>query len=314
MSRHRLDKRSMPASIASSTAIDLSRLPPPDIILQRTFESILADLRADFLARFPAFSAAVESDPVQKLLETSAYRELVNRAEYNLRARGAMIAYATAADLDNLAALYAVTRLIVTPADPEIGAPAVMESDDALRARVLLAPDSFTVAGPASAYIFHALSASGDVLDASAISPTPGQVVVTILAQPTEDAPEGEPTPELLDIIEAAISADTVRPLTDEVIVQAADIAEFAVDATLYVFAGPDRNLILATAQASIADWLAANRRLGRDAPRSAMIAALHVGGVQRVVLNSPVADIAADATQAWFPTSVAVAIAGIDE
>ncbi|MES2905074.1 MAG: baseplate J/gp47 family protein [Pseudomonadota bacterium] len=304
----------MPASIASSTAIDLSRLPPPQIIAQRVYEDILADLQADFLARFPAYSAALESDPVQKILEISAYRELVLRADFNLRARGTLIAYATGADLDNLAALYAVERLTITAADPGSGTPAVLESDDALRARVLLAPDSFTVAGPASAYVFHALSASGDVLDASAVSPTPGHVVVAVLARPTEEEPSGEASPELIAIVDAALSADTVRPLTDLVTVQSAAVTAFSVTAQLHVFAGPDRNLILATAIASLQAWLDENRRLGRDVPRSALIAALHVGGVQRVDLTEPLLDLVFDATEAGWAEEIAITIAGIGE
>ena len=57
---------------ASSTAIDLSRLPPPDVVEALDFEAILARLRADFLARYPDFTAFVESDPEIKLLETRA--------------------------------------------------------------------------------------------------------------------------------------------------------------------------------------------------------------------------------------------------
>lgn len=304
----------MPTSIASSTAIDLSRLPAPDIIGQIGYEAILAELIADLQARWPEFSALVESDPAMKILEVSAYRELLLRAEFNLRARGAMVAYATGADLDNLAALFGVTRLVITPADPETGAAAVLEGDDALRARVLLAPDSYTVAGPALAYVYHALSASGQVLDASATSPAPGEVVVAILAQPTEEDPSGAASPELVATVEAALSADTVRPLTDLVTVQSADITPFAVTAELTLFAGPDANLILSTAQASLNRFLAANRRLGRDIPRSALIAALHVAGVQRVELIEPAADLVFDLTEAGHADSISISIAGTGE
>ena len=62
---------------ASSTAIDLSQLPAPDVVETLDYEAILADWRADFLARYPQFSAFVESDPAIKLLETGAYRDAV---------------------------------------------------------------------------------------------------------------------------------------------------------------------------------------------------------------------------------------------
>ena len=55
----------------------------------------------------------------------------------------------------------------ITTANPEAQTPAIMESDEALRRRALLAPEAYSVAGPEGAYISHALGASGDVLDAS---------------------------------------------------------------------------------------------------------------------------------------------------
>jgi phage-related baseplate assembly protein len=45
-----------------------------------------------------------------------------------------------------------------------------MEADEDLRQRIVLAPESFSVAGPELAYVFHARSAHPDVLDASATS------------------------------------------------------------------------------------------------------------------------------------------------
>ncbi|MBA4162391.1 MAG: baseplate assembly protein, partial [Novosphingobium sp.] len=91
---------------ASSTAIDLSRLPPPDVVEALDFEAIFNRLRADFLARYPEFTAFVESDPAIKLLEVVAYSELVMRQRINDAARSVLIAYALGGDLDNLAAIF----------------------------------------------------------------------------------------------------------------------------------------------------------------------------------------------------------------
>lgn len=170
-------------SATSATAIDLSRLPAPLIVEQLDYAVILAALRADMLDRFPDFSAAVESDPVQKLLEVCAYRELLLRAAFNERARGCLVAFAVGPDLDNLGALLGAYRLEIEPADPLSGTPAVMESDADFRRRIILAPEGYSVAGPEGAYIWHALSADADVLDASATSPDPGEVVVTVLSR-----------------------------------------------------------------------------------------------------------------------------------
>lgn len=292
---------------AAATSVDLSRLPPPDVVEVLDFEAILADIRADFLARFPEFSANVESDPVVKLLETFAYRELVLRARINDAARSVLVAYAAAANLDNLAALFGVMRQEIAPADPLTGAPAIFEDDAALRRRVLLAPDSFSVAGPASAYVFHALSADADVLDASAISPLPGEVTVTILSR----VGDGSAAPELVQAVADLLQGDEVRPLTDLVTVASAEIIAFDIDAQLVLYPGPDQALILATSNAALDRLLETNRRLGRDITRSAIIAALHTGGVQNVILNTPVADVAVDLTQIANVNARSVIVAG---
>lgn len=295
---------------ASSTAIDLSRLPAPDVVETLDFETILARRRADFLGRYPEFTAFVESDPAIKLLETGAYAELVLRQRINDAARSVLIAYAGGGDLDQLAAIFGVVRRQIAPADPVTGTPAVMESDEDLRRRVLLAPDSYSVAGPASAYVYHALSADGDVLDASAVSPRPGEVTVSVLSR----VGNGTAAPELLATVRNLLAGDEVRPLTDRVTVQSADLVAFDAIAQLTLYPGPDAQLILDTATAALAQLLASNRRLGRNISRSAIIAALHVGGVQNVNLIAPVADVFIEQTQVASVGTVEVTIAGFDE
>lgn len=298
----------MVGSIASSSAIDLSALPAPEIIAQPTFETRLAGKLAQLLALSPEFSALVESDPAMKLLQADTYDELILAQAMNDAARGLLLAFAAGAALDQLAALFGVSRLTITPADPETGSAAVLETDTALRQRVQLAPHSFSVAGPELAYVFHARSAHGDVADATAVSPTPGEVLVTVLSA----SGTGVPAAPVLDAVRAVLDGP-VRPLTDLVTVQAADPVDFAVTAELFVFAGPDQTLILNTAQASLAAYLASARRLGRDIPRSALIAALHVGNVQRVNLLAPVADIAVTPAQFGNPSATTVTIAGTE-
>ncbi len=297
----------MSGTIATSTAVDLSRLPPPDVVEALDYETILALLQADFAARLPGFDAWVESDPAIKLLEIAAYRELVLRQRVNDAARATMLAYASGGDLDNLGALFGVPRRELEPADAATGAPAVMEADADLRRRLLQAPDAYSVAGPRLAYVFHALSAHGDVLDAAATSPAPGEVIVSVLSRQGD----GDASPQLLSVVEAAVAADDVRPLTDAVSVQASTIVRFQIEAELTLFSGPDQNLILQSAQDAVADTLAANRRIGRDIPRSALIAALHGAGVQNVALISPAVDVVVGETGAAWADDITISIVG---
>lgn len=297
----------MPELVLPSATVDLSRLPAPTIVPALGLEAERAALIDDLVERYPDFTATLESDPAIKQIEAFAWRIELLRRTADTGARGLLLAFAEDAVLDQLGAFVGVVRLVVTPADPEAGTPAVLERDDDLRERIALAPASFSVAGPEEAYVFFARAADARVAHASATSPDPREVVVTILAR----AGDGAAPPDLLAAVAAIVNSKPVRPLTDLVTVQSAEIIDFAIDAELTLFAGPDRSLVLDAAHAQLDDYLARSRQLGRDRPRSAISAALHVAGVQRVVLNAPAEDVVCDATQAANCTGITIEVTG---
>lgn len=294
------------------SAIDLSLLPSPAVIEPLSFETILAEMVTDMQARQPTWDATVESDPVMKQLEVAAYRELLVRQRINDAARAVLLASATGADLDHLAALQNVQRLLLDPGDPAAipPVPPTYEDDDRLRRRVQMAPEGQSAAGPEGAYVFHALSAAAAVLDVSVQRPVAGEVLVTVLSV------EGDGTapPELLEVVELALSAAEVRPLNDTVTVAGAAILPYSIAATLYLYDGPDAALVLASAEAAGQAYAAASHRLGRDITLSGLYAALHRPGVQRVELTSPAASIAVNKGQAAWCTGIALVNGGVDE
>ena len=73
------------------TSVDLSQLPPPDVVETLDFETILAEMLADLRARDAVFDALVESDPAYKILEAAAYRETLIRQRVNEAARAVML-------------------------------------------------------------------------------------------------------------------------------------------------------------------------------------------------------------------------------
>ena len=294
---------------ATFTAVDLSRLPAPDIVEELDFETILADAVARMQAQMPEFVTR-DSDPATKLLQVFAYFAQLLRQRVNDAVRAVMPAYAVGADLDNIAALFGITRFTLTPADEALGIPAVMESDADFRRRMVLAPEGYSVAGPEGAYIFHALSADADVLDASATSPAAGEVLVSVLSR----TGSGAASAALVSKVAAYVSNETRRPLTDFVTVQSAEIVPYAVEATLTTFSGPDGGVVLAAAQANLDAYIASSHRLGRDITRSAIFAALHVEGVQNVELSAPAADIIVSRTQAPHCTGTTINYAGTGE
>jgi phage-related baseplate assembly protein len=296
--------------MASFTAVDLSKLEAPDLIDQFDFETIFANSLAQFLTLMPEFSATTEADPLYKVIQLFAAREMNLRQLINEKAKQCMLAFATGINLDHLGALFGVNRLILDPGNAALSIAPTMESDSDFRRRIQLAPEGFSVAGPEGAYVYHALSAHSDVLDASATSPAPGDVVVTVLSR----TGDGTPSSDVLNAVRTTLTDSDVRPLTDAVTVVAARIIPFTVQAQIYTYAGPDSEVVMAEARRRLNTYLAESHRLGRDVPESAIKAMLFADGVQRVVLISPASDVQITRSQAPYCTSINVTHAGTDE
>lgn len=296
------------------TAVDLSKLPFPSAVEALSFEELLAQYIADLQSRDPAFTALLESDPAYKVMEVCAYREMLLRQRVNEAIKAVTLAYAEGSDLDQIAARYNVERLVITPANPNTIPPtsAVLESDDALRRRIQLSFEGFSTAGPEGAYIFHALGADADVLDAAAYGPpeTPGVVRVAVLSR----TGDGEAPTALLDKVDETLSDQDVRPLTDQVTVESADIIDYAVIAELTLYDGPDSAVVIQAAEDAMAAYAEQNHRLGRDVTLSGIYAALHQEGVQNVTLTSPAANVVTAWNQATNCTGITITAVGVGE
>ncbi|OEZ88795.1 baseplate J-like protein [Janthinobacterium sp. HH106] len=302
-----------------STPIDLTQLPAPSVVEVLDFEAILATRKAHLVSLLPeAERAAVtallelESEPATKLLEENSYQETILRNRVNEAGKAVMLAFALDGDLDQLGANVNVARLVITPANPSALPPvaAVMEDNDAYRLRIQEAPDGLSVAGPKASYEFHARSADGQVKDASATSPAPASVTVTVLANNAT----GIASAELLATVAHALNAEDVRPLGDRVTVQAAQVIDYQIEATLFIGVGPEVPILLDAARANAVRVSQPRRPLGHSIYRSACSAAVHVEGVRKVVLTSPAADIELDATQAARCTAINLNVVVLDE
>ena len=125
---------------------------------------------------------------------------------------------------------------------------------------------------------------------------------------------DGTASKELIDIVASALNGEEVRPVADRVTVQAAEIVPYEIDATLYIYPGPESEPIRQASEQKLQAYIADQRRLGRDIRLSAIYAALHVEGVQRVELAQPVADMVLDDTQASNCTGYTITVGGYDE
>ncbi|MFV2946423.1 baseplate J/gp47 family protein [Pseudomonas japonica] len=269
------------------SAIDLSALPAPQVLedldFEETFQRDLATFKS-FVGE--SWAAPLESDPATKLLELGAYNKVGTRARINDAAKALLLAYAKGSDLEQLAANVNLKRLVVQAEDLSSSPPQaeVLEEDDALRERIQLVYEGLTTAGPRNSYILHARNASGQVADATAESPSPAVVTVTILSL----LGVGGADAALLRAVEVALNDENVRPVGDRVNVQSAEVLPYRIDAVLYMSGnGPESEAALAECRRRLTAWINPRRRLGVEVARSAIDAQLHISGVSRVELGN---------------------------
>lgn len=279
-------------------AINLADLPAPTVLEALSFEDILADMKANAIARMPELEPALglQSDPMTKLLEVAAYYVLTERARFNNGSRQNMLAFAAGTNLDHLAANLGVRRL-------------VGEDDEAFRARAQLAPEAYSVAGSVGAYVFHASSASTRVRNVTVQNAGGGDVAITILSEVDEASADGSAPQDLLDLVSAKLNADTVRPLTDRLTISSATITPYDVVAELTVQEGPDPEIARTAAIDACRAYADGRRLLGRQVTRSGLLGALHAVGVTNVNLVQPANDIPIDVDEASFMASLTVTV-----
>ena len=273
-------------------SIDLPDLPAPDVVETLDFESLRTAILDDLNSRLDDQVIDLESEPLVKLIEAFAYRELLVRQRVNESARAVMLASAQGADLDNLAALLNVER--------QAG-----ESDERFRKRVQLAHESYTAAGTAGAYEWHAMDASQAVVDVSVSRRQPGRVDVVVLG------PDGRLATDDLRQVQQRIESDEVKPLTDMVAVRNAKVRAYSLEADLTLYLDPDGETVRQRAMDGVRAYADSIHRLGFDATTSGLIDALHVEGVQSAELTQPAENVVVDDDTVTELTDVTVRIAG---
>jgi phage-related baseplate assembly protein len=169
------------------------------------------------------------------------------------------------------------------------------ETDDHLRVRIQAAPNRFSVAGPVGAYRYYALSADPSIIDGQVTSPAPGQVSVYVLTGPITQQPAAAPNSAgiagstLLDEVQALLSADAVRPLTDTVTAMAVTEVDYQITGTVTLYSDADPVSTMSAANAAAQSYaIALASRIQRDIVPSQIIEALSVAGVYEVVLTAP--------------------------
>jgi len=291
------------------SVIDISTLPPLEVLESLDSEALLRQrltkLKELWAAADPPFGAqydvdGLEFDPLKITEELATYFELLLRDRVNQATRATTLAFASDGDLDGIASRYpgGVPR--------QDG-----ESDERYRRRIWLSANSFTTAGAAEAYQFQALTAEPSLRDVSVtmVKRSVNEPVVVVTAMSERADPR--PTADELERVRQRLHDPGVKPLTDVVIVRAPRLLVTGYKAKIWLFPGPDADVVLASVNQRIAALIEEQRWLGYDHTRNALHAALHAPGVQNALIDEPTADIAAGPTEAVKVESVEVRLMG---
>ncbi|HCF9853787.1 TPA: baseplate J/gp47 family protein [Pseudomonas aeruginosa] len=321
----------------------LNTLAEPEIVKVEQFETLLEEFKADTLAyiqeRDPEKAARVaesldnDGELLSLLLQAMTVRLQTHERRYNARIKQMLAWWAEGSNLDARLADMGLERRVISPGNPNAfpPVPAEEESDADARIRYYLAPHApaagsrlqyrreamtlgeratVTVEAPTAnqvvvTYTFGGDSMAAKVKDANGRQTAPGQVAVTVLAR----AGDGTPSAALLEAVRRHFARDDVRPETDLVTVQAAEIVRYRIRAVVYINTGPDAALTKGQAEAALATYAAERHILEGYVDPSRIDYVLHAAGAERLELLEPLAPIECTASQAPYCEGVEIEV-----
>ncbi len=321
----------------------LNQLAEPEIVKVEDYEALLAEFKAELVSyvqpRDPEMAARVavaienSSELATLMMEVFTVRLQTHERKYNTRIKQMLAWWATGSNLGARAADMGLERRVISEGDPSAFpvVPPVEESDEELRLRYYIAPHA-PAAGSRLQYRREALTL-GERATVSVEAPEPGKVVVTYtfgsdaFAAQVKDANgrrtgpgrvavtvlgregDGTPSEDLLNATRAHFARDDVRPETDLVTVQGAQIVRYKIRAIAYINAGPDSGLTKTAAEAAMRAYATSRHRLEGYVDPAWIDAGLISAGAERLTRIEPLAPIECAAHQAPYCESVEVEV-----
>jgi phage-related baseplate assembly protein len=320
-----------------------NQLAEPAIVTVEAFEDLLAEFKTFVVeyvgARSPESSAKIkdslenESELLTLALEAFCVRLQTHERKYNARIKQMLAWWATGSNLDARLADMGLERQLLDPGDPAAfpPVPAVFESDDDARLRYYLAPHApaagsrmqyrrevFTLgerpavkvetaaAGVVTVtYTFNPDGYAAQVKDGNGRRTAPGEVMVTVLAREGDGTPSGD----LLNGVRQHFARPDVRPETDLVTVQGAQIKTYKIRVVAKINAGPDSGLTKVAVQQQLQAYADSCHRLEGRVDPSWIDYTLHNAGAVQLQILEPLAPIVTTAFQAPFCTGVEVEV-----
>lgn len=321
----------------------LNQLADPEIVRVEKFEPLLAEFKAFVIeyvaARSPESAAKLktsldnESELLTMALEAFTLRIQTQARDYNAKIMQMLAWWATGSSLDARLADMGLERQLLDPGDPKAfpPVPAVYEKDEDARLRYYLAPHApaagsraqyrrevhtlgarpivsikSTEAGVVTVtYTFSKDDFSAQVKDGNGRRTGPGAVMVTVLSR----TGDGTAPAALLDAVRKHFARDDVKPETDSVTVQSAQIIPYKIRAIAYINPGPDAGLTEVAAETRLQAYANSCHALGGYVDPDWIKSGLISAGAMRLQVLEPLAAIAATDSQAPYCTAVEVEV-----
>ena len=162
-----------------------------------------------------------------------------------------------------------------------------IESDDDLRERIFLAPESYTSAGSKGAYEYYVRTYDSTIEDVSISSPDPREVEIRCILA------DGElPQEEYINGLTAYLNSPDIKMLTDLISVQAPDTVNYNISMTYYINQSDSASAL--TIQNAVNNAVSKyimwqKTKIGRDINPDELVKLVKEAGAKRVIVTSPV-------------------------
>lgn len=320
-----------------------NQLAPPAMVAVDEFEPLLAEFKAFVVGyvaeRSPHHAAKLkvslenQSELLTLALEAFCVRLQTHERKYNARIQQMLAWWATGSNLDARLADMGLERQVLDPGDPAAfpPVPPILESDNDARLRYYLAPHApaagsrmqyrrevFTLgerpvvkvqsAAPGVVTVSYTFDPDGyaaQVKDGNGRRTAPGEVMVTVLSREGN----GRPSTALLDGVRRHFARQDVRPETDRVSVQGAQILPYKIRVVAKINAGPDSGLTQVAAQQLLQTYAESCHRLEGRVDPSWIDYTIHTAGAVQLEILEPLEPIITTAFQAPYCTGVEVEV-----
>lgn len=208
-------------------------LPEPNIIENIDYVTEYTNIKNEFKALKPDYSGYQDSNVVMIVFQIFAALVVDILTKINAAVKSTLVLLASGTFLDYLATFWGETRELTIEADPTANPPIAeeYETDDELRAKILLAIESFVKGATFGYYEYYALKADPLVASAKAYKNGANNPYVYVAIESTNN--NGVPSDSLLSTVSDYLNSDEIKSCNDIIRVESAEGATLNIVAEL---------------------------------------------------------------------------------